>query len=316
MPGRIEIELPILFTKLEMPVDISIEKYYCRVMQKTSPQKLFSEKRRNAVQNRGLRMGKEDADFLSKIAAETIRERLEVTNRQFERAVDFLSSHNALASELKKLDNVKSVEQIASPAFQLDGQTSEPEFVPLESQSTHLITSIFSLHRSNDLPGSLIQIRKALVNDGLFIAALPGENTLRELRECLIAAEAEIHGTASLRVEPFGEIRQIGGLLQRAGFALPVVDSESFTIRYKNFKGLVNDLRAMGATNTLEQNPAFANRKMFERTEKIYEEKYKKSDGKIIATAEIIFMSGWSPDKSQQQPQRPGSAKNQLKDFL
>lgn len=316
MLGRFVSEPPIPFIKPEMSVDIFIKKYYCTGMQKTSPQKLFSEKRRNAVEMRGLRMGRDDSDFLSKIAAETIRERLQVTNRQFDRAVDFLSSHNAMAPELGKLENVNAVEQLVSPASQIDGQVSEPEHVALEAHSVNLITSIFSLHRSNDLPGSLIQIRRALVNDGLFIAALPGENTLRELRECLIAAESEVHGTASLRIEPFGEIRQIGGLLQRAGFALPVVDSETFTIRYKSFGNLIQDLRAISATNTLQQHPAYASRRMFKLTEEIYNDRYKENDGKITATAEFIFMSGWSPDKSQQKPLQPGSAKKHLKDFL
>jgi len=278
-------------------------------MQKTSPQKLFSEKRRKAVKLRACAIAKADADFLSKIAAETLGQRIAVINREFDKAVDFLSGHNAMHPALEQLENVGDIKQITATE-------NDPEHLPLEIKSANLITSIFTLHRSNDLPGSLIQIRKALVDDGLFMAALPGENTLRELRECLIAAESEIHGTASLRVEPFGEIRQLGGLLQRAGFALPVVDSDTFTIRYKNLAALIDDLRAMGATSTVEQSSAFASRKMFQRASEIYNERYKENDGKIIATAEIVFLSGWAPDKSQQKPLKPGSAKNQLKDFL
>jgi len=291
-------------------------------MQKTSPQKLFSETRRNAIEMRAMRIGKDGADFLSQIAAETIQERLAVINREFDLAVDFLSSHNAMIPAFETLDNIKAIDQIITPAQSLASdansslKASEPELVPLKPQSTNLITSIFALHRSNDLPGSLIQIRKALVNDGLFMAALPGENTLRELRECLIQAESDVHDTASLRVEPFSEIRQLGGLLQRAGFALPVVDSEVFTIRYKNFNALIEDLRAMSATSTLSQITPFASRKMFERAKEIYMEKYQGGDGKISTTAEVIFISGWSPDKSQQQPLKPGSAKNHMKDFL
>jgi len=316
MPGRFDANSPILFVKRKMSVDISIQKYYCTYMQMTSPKKLFSENRRKAVELRAMRIGNESSNFLSKIAAETIEERLSVINRQFDRAVDFLSTHNAMMPLLEKLDNVKLVEQIVSITHGDKAKTTEPELVPLEARSTNLITSVFALHRSNDLPGSLIQIRKSLVNDGLFMAALPGDNTLHELRECLITAESEVHGNASLRIEPFGEIRQLGGLLQRAGFSLPVVDSEIFTIRYKNFKALISDLRMIGATNTLAQKPSFASKRMFDRTEELYQERYQDYDGKLTATAEIIFLSGWSPDKSQQQPLKPGSANKQLKDFL
>ena len=288
-------------------------------MQMTSPQHLFSESRRNAVEIRAMHISKNDADFLSEIAAQAITDRLAVINRNFHKAVDFLSTHNVMVPALQKLSNVGIIDQIISEAkYSKSPNTNagKPEFVPLEPNSTNLITSVFALHRSNDLPGSLIQIRRALINDGLFMAALPGENTLRELRECLITAESEVHGSASLRVEPFGEIRQLGGLLQRAGFTLPVVDSEIYTIRYENFNALIKDLRAMGATNTLAQQPAFASRKLFQKAREIYEARHKDKDEKITATAEIVFLSGWAPDKSQQKPLKPGSAKAALKDFL
>jgi hypothetical protein len=132
----------------------------------------------------------------------------------------------------------------------------------------------------------------------------------------MLTAESMINGNASLRVDPFGEVRQVGSLLQRAGFALPVVDTEILTVRYSSLKKLITDLRAMGATSSLNSNRSFSPRNLFEKTEEIYRKRYQDNDGKIRATFEIIFLSGWSPDASQQKPLKPGSAKNKLSDFL
>jgi hypothetical protein len=194
--------------------------------------------------------------------------------------------------------------------------TGTRELISLKPKSVNLITSIFGLHWSNDLPGTLTQIQSSLVEDGLFLAALPGDRTLMELRDSMLTAESMINGNATLRIDPFGEVRQIGSLLQRAGFALPVVDTELLTVRYSSLRKLITDLRAMGATSCLNSNTHFGPRDLFDKTERIYRERYQDADGKLRATVEIIFLSGWSPHASQQKPLKRGSAQNKLSDFL
>lgn len=294
-------------------------------MEKTSPQSLFNPVRVVAKLRRAARIEKQDADFLAKIAADTLSERLDVTNRTFETAADLFSSFDCMSQVLSKTDKVTDVLRLNRLELQSSNYHSGlsenmmvglPETLPFEKQSLNLVTSVFGLHWSNDLPGSLVQIRNALAPDGLFLGVFPGDQTLRELRECLIEAESELSGSASLRVEPFGEVRQFGNLLQRAGFTIPVVDSEIFTVRYGSFSSLVSDLRAMGVTSNLRQYPKYTPRALFDRAEIIYREKFRDDDGKIRATFEMVFVSGWAPHVSQQKPLAPGSAKNQLKDFL
>lgn len=292
-------------------------------MEKTSPQKLFSAKRREAVQARAQRIAKQDAGFIAEIAAETMHERLAVVNREFDQALDLFSHFDEMAQRLKAAENVKAICRFQGFSFdqgaddeKIENPWDETQPLPFNPESLNLITSVFGLHWMNDLPGMLFQARTLLKPDGLFLAAMPGDQTLKELRECLIAAETEVTEGVSLRIEPFGEIRQYGNLLQRAGFALPVVDSEQYTIRYRSLRSLINDLRAMGATSTLEQRSSFASRKLFQRCEEIYFERFSDTDGKIRATAELVFLSGWKPHSSQQKPLKPGSAKASLSDFL
>lgn len=287
-------------------------------MQKTSPAKLFSPSRQRAIQARAANIGQADADFLVKIAADMMAERLNATNRQFETAVDMFSPFDNMFEHLKassKTENVikySTVQDVSNTST----LTGTRELISLKPRSVQLITSIFGLHWSNDLPGTLTQINNALVADGLFLAALPGDRTLMELRDSMLTAESMLNGNATLRIDPFGEVRQIGSLLQRAGFALPVVDTELLTVRYSSLRKLIKDLRAMGATSSLNSNVGFGPRGLFEKTEEVYRERYQDDDGKIRATFEIIFLSGWSPDASQQKPLKPGSAKNKLSDFL
>ena len=294
-------------------------------MQKTSPA-LFSPIRRNAVEARALAISDQDSDFLFKEASEIISERLDATNRDFPVAVDVFSLFDTMLEKLKNSDKTKDVQAIRNVlpknVFPKEDNeldkfiVSQPEEIPLKPKSVNLITSIFGLHRSNDLPGTLLQIRNALIEDGLFLAAIPGDRTLMELRDCLLEAESNINGNATLRIDPFGEVRQLGGLLQRAGFTLPVVDTEVLTVRYSTFQKLVSDLRGMGANSCLRGNRQFGPRNLFEKTEEIYHKRYSDSDGKIRATFEIVFLSGWAPHASQQKPLKPGSAKNKLSDFL
>lgn len=287
-------------------------------MQKTSPPILFSPSRREAIETRASKIAQFDADFLVEEASQMIAERLNATNRDFETAVDMFSVFDNMLQYLKASPKVSKVFKYSTKQEKSDIPTitGSRELIALEPNSTHLITSIFGLHWSNDLPGSLLQIKNALVADGLFLAALPGDRTLMELRDSMLTAESMINGNATLRVDPFGEVRQVGSLLQRAGFALPVVDTELLTVRYSSLDKLFKDLRAMGATSSLNSNRSFPPRSLFEKTEEIYRERYQDDDGKIRATFEIIFISGWSPDASQQKPLKPGSAKNKLSDFL
>src|SRR6202012_544789 len=178
-----------------------------------------------------------------------------------------------------------------------------------------LVISALALQFVNDLPGALVQIRRALKPDGLFLAVLLGGETLTELRQAFAAAEAEIEGGVSPRVAPFADLRDIGGLLQRAGFALPVTDVDRVVVRYGNAFGLMQDLRRMGATNSLiERRKTPTRRATLVRMAEIYAERFADPDGRIRATFDIIWLSGWAPHESQQTPLAPGSARMRLAD--
>ncbi|NIK90010.1 SAM-dependent methyltransferase [Rhizomicrobium palustre] len=172
------------------------------------------------------------------------------------------------------------------------------------------------MHNINDLPGALAQIRRALKPDGLFVAALFGGATLTELRDSFAQGEIATTGGISPRVAPMADVRELGGLLQRAGFALPVADVERTTVRYRDFFTLVRDLRAMGETNALSSRKGFLSRATLAAALEHYREHYADENGKLIATFEIIYLLGWAPDESQQKPLKPGSAKMRLADAL
>ena len=289
-------------------------------MQKTSPTQLFNPRRREAIERRAHKIAQNDSDFLVREASTILADRLNATNREFELAVDMFSPFDNLLHHLQNSPKTKKVVRLSSGHAKDDDPTqtilSTREHISLAPKSVNLITSVFGLHWSNDLPGTLKQIQNSLVEDGLFLAVLPGDRTLMELRDSMLTAESMINGNATLRIDPFGEVRQIGNLLQRAGFTLPVVDTELFTVRYSSLKKLVDDLRAMGATSSLISNTHYGPRNLFEKTEEIYKERYQDPDGKLRATFEMVFLSGWSPHASQQQPLKPGSAENKLSDFL
>lgn len=179
-----------------------------------------------------------------------------------------------------------------------------------------LITSALHMHTINDLPGALIQLKRALVPDGLFLGAVFGGDTLFELRESMAKVEIETSGGISPRIHPMTTRQDIGALMQRAGFALPVVDSERVTVTYKSFKSLISDLRAMGETNCLiTRNKAAMTRVFWQQVEAVYKKNYSEGET-LLATFDIIFMLGWSPDKSQPQPLKRGSAEISLRDVL
>lgn len=176
--------------------------------------------------------------------------------------------------------------------------------------------SLFSLQTINDLPGALVQIRARLKPDGLFVAALLGGNTLSELREAFALAETQTRGGISPRVSPFADVRDLGALLQRAGFALPVADVERLTVRYGDFFALVRDLRAHGFTNTMSaRSRSPLRRDTLAALLAHYAERHGE-DGKLNARFETLYLTGWAPHESQQQPLKPGSAKARLAEAL
>ena len=194
---------------------------------------------------------------------------------------------------------------------------ADEEALPFRDASLDLVVSALALQFVNDLPGTLVQIRRALKPDGLFLAALVGGETLTELRQAFAAAESEVEGGVSPRVAPFADVRDLGALLQRAGFALPVTDIDRLTVRYDSPFALMHDLRRMGATNALiERRRTPLRRATLLRMAEIYAERFADPDGRVRATFEIVWLSGWAPHPSQQQPLKPGSAQARLADAL
>ena len=194
---------------------------------------------------------------------------------------------------------------------------ADEEALPFRDASLDLVVSALSLQFVNDLPGTLVQIRRALKPDGLFMAALVGGDTLTELRQSFAAAEAEVEDGVSPRVAPFADLRDVGALLQRAGFALPVTDVDRLTVRYASPLALMHDLRRMGATNPLvERRRRPLRRATLARLMEIYGVRFADADARVRATFEILWLSGWAPHESQQQPLKPGSAATRLADAL
>ncbi len=260
------------------------------------------------------------ADFLMRRAAEDLEERLAAVERNFASAaaIHCVTPHAAdVLAASPKVGEVTRVE--ADPAFLggADGLVASGDALGLEPESLDLAVSLLALHEANDLPGQLIQIRRALKPDGLFLACLAGAGTLSELRESLLAAETELTGGASPRVFPFADVRDVGALLQRAGFALPVADVETVTVRYADMFALLRDLRAMGATNTLAgrlRRPT--RREVFLRAAELYAQRHGDPDGRVRATFSIVWLSGWAPHESQSRPAKRGSANVSLERFL
>ena len=238
------------------------------------------------------------ADFLLKPVIEELADRLAAEDHRFDVAVAHGGQGEGLANALAETGKVGSIFSIELTMGPLKGArfasvAADEEALPLGSRSIDLFVSSLALQWSNDLPGALIQIKRALRPGGLFLAALTGGNTLTELREVLFEAETEVHGGASPRVLPAADIRDLGALLQRAGFALPVADRDVLTIRYKTAFDLFRDLKAMGATNALvERSRTFSGRRFFDRAAEIYTERFSDSDGRIRSTFEILFLSG------------------------
>jgi len=256
--------------------------------------------------------------FLLDRVAEDVADRLAAVLRRFDCALDLGTPTDAVRRALAASGKVGAIVSAsvsaggAGPAVAAD-----EEALPFRDASLDLVVSALALQFVNDLPGALVQIRRALKPDGLLLAALAGGDTLTELRQAFAAAEAEVEGGISPRVAPFADLRDLGALLQRAGFALPVADVERLTLRYASPLALMHDLRRMGATNALaERRRKPLRRATLLRMTEIYGERFADPDGRIRATFEIVWLSGWAPHESQQQPLAPGSAQRRLADAL
>src|SRR5687768_10855919 len=255
-------------------------------------------------------------DFLLTEIAERLADRLSDIARRFPVALDLGARDGILARTLRGRGGIETL--IQSDAYARRGDlVADEEILPLQQQSFDAILSNLSLHWVNDLPGALAQIRSSLKPDGLFLASLFGTGTLQELRTALMEAELAETGGASPRVSPFADLRDAAGLLQRAGFALPVADAGTVTVTYGDFFALLRDLRGMGETNILiDRLKRPTRRTVFARAAAIYQERFADAQGRLPATFQVLFLTGWAPDPSQQQPARRGSGKTSLKDVL
>ncbi|HEU4659059.1 MAG TPA: methyltransferase domain-containing protein [Pseudolabrys sp.] len=280
---------------------------------------IFDRKLLRARRQRARKQGA--ATFLLDRVAGDLAERLSAVVRTFERAADIGTPTDAVRHAVIAVGNVTRIVAVGSEG--VDSLTEFPQVIadeealPFADGSLDLVVSALALQFVNDLPGTFIQIRRALRPDGLFLAALVGGDTLSELRQAFATAESESEGGISPRVAPFADTREVGALLQRAGFALPVTDSERITVRYADAFALMADLRRMGATNALtERRRVPLRRRTLMRMAEIYAENFSDPDGRVRATFEIVWLSGWAPHESQQKPLPPGSAARRLADAL
>jgi len=263
----------------------------------TTPPLLFDRSLLLARQARAQRQG--PAAFLLDRIAEDMAERLGAVTRDFADAADLWTPGQGLRLPEVRITSLIRIAPAESPE----------ERVPIAPQSLDLVLSALALQFVNDLPGVLAQISRCLRPDGLLLAAMIGGDTLTELRQSFAAAEAECEGGVSPRVAPFADLRDVGGLLQRVGLALPVADVDRIVVRYANAFALMQDLRRMGAGNVLiERRRTPTRRTTLLRMAEIYGERFADSDGRIRATFDVIWLSGWAPHDSQPKPLKPGSA--------
>lgn len=264
----------------------------------------------------------ETSDFLLHRAADDLAERLAIVKRHFARAANVGAYHGIVSEALRRLANVEQIVDV-EPASALLQRGKGPklqadlETLPFAAESLDLIVSALSWQYVNDVPGLLVQARQALKPDGLMLAALLGGETLKELRDAWLIAESEMMGGVSPRVAPFADVRDLGALLQRAGFALPVADNDVFTVTYEDPFALMRELQRMAASNPLHERSRIpVTRRLLFRAAEIYRQRYAEPSGRIRATFEIITLTAWAPHASQQQPLKPGSARMRLAEAL
>jgi SAM-dependent methyltransferase len=287
------------------------------------PRLIFDRRLLTTRRDRAARCGApRPVDYLLARVAADLRERLSLIRRTFPVAVNLGSHHGLLSSAIRDVPGIDLIicTDLAQAALALCSApkaVADEEALPFAPGSLDLVVSGLSLQWVNDLPGTLIQIRQALKPDGLALLSLLGGQTLHELRSAWIAAESELLAGAAPRVAPFADVRDLGGLLQRAGFALPVADSDVVTVLYDTPLSLMRDLQAMGATNVLvDRSRRPVTRALLIRASELYAERFARADGRIPATFEILTMTAWAPHPSQPQPLRPGSATRRLADAL
>jgi SAM-dependent methyltransferase len=284
----------------------------------SSGPQIFDRALLRARQQRARTLGPET--FLLDRVADDLAERFSTVLRHFDVAVDLGTPTDAVRRVLAasgKVTTIIAAEFAAKSDHSFLRIGADEEILPFAAGSLDLVTSALALQFVNDLPGTLIQIRRALKPDGLLLAALVGGESLAELREAIAAAESETEGGISPRVAPFADVRELGVLLQRAGFSLPVVDNERLVVRYDSVFALMHDLRRMGATNVLrERRRKPLKRTTLQATAEIYARRFSDPDGRVRASFEIIWLSGWAPHESQQKPLKPGSAVQRLADAL
>lgn len=289
------------------------------------PASLFDRRVWRAHRDRAARLAQGEAgtaDFLHAEIADRLVDRLEVVNREFAVALDLGARDGALARILAERRGTRLV-VAAEPASRFLARApglrvvADPELAPFRDASFDLIASALALHWVADLPGALVQLRRALKPDGLLLAAMLGGSTLIELRTALFEAELAEEGGVSPRVSPAIGLADAAALLQRGGFALPVADSETITVSYPDMLALLRDLRGMGETNALAgRRRSFLRRATLARAALIYGERFGDEAGRIPASFEVLFLCGWAPHPSQPQPLSRGSATTRLADAL
>ena len=273
---------------------------------------IFDRKKIRVQRNRALKKIT-DHNFLVQWASDQLLSRLSIIKKEFPVCLQVGTRASLDSSKIKGLKHLVTVDNTMTG----NSVIADEELLPFAPKSFDLILSALNLHTTNDLPGTLLQLKQSLKPDGLFLSAILGGETLHELRSIFTQAEMDISGGISPRVAPFADMPQMGALMQRAGFNLPVVDSEIVTVTYDNLFKLILDLRLMGEGNALTQrSKSFNNRELLMRAAELYKKQYSEADGKIVATFEIIFLIGWAPHESQQKPLRPGSAKTRLSEAL
>lgn len=256
-------------------------------------------------------------DFLHRIAEDRAMERLDAMDRTFERALVIGAATDALAHHPKLKQCVFADMAASRVPDNVTSYVLDEEALPVAHQSLDVVISLLSLHAINDVPGALIQMQRALKADGLLLVITAGAHSLHELRDSLAQTEARLYGGISPRVSPFMEVRDAGGLLQRAGFHLPVVDNERLMLSYENLHGLMRELRGAGEANHLHDRvSSLTSRHFFDAVDAYYSQYYGDDEGRIACTAELLTLTAWTPHASQQQPAKRGSGKVNLVDFL
>lgn len=265
-------------------------------------------------------------DYLKRAVAERVMDRIDTIRRDLPLVMD-VGCHTGLLTEQllasPKVGQVKAFDPSPEMAAKTHARTGVEvavapfDHIPFEDDKFDAITSAFSLHWANDLPGTLIQLRQRLKPDGVLVAALAGGETLNNLRNCMATAESEISGGMSPRILPMADIRDMGGLIGRAGLTMPVADSDIITVTFPDLFTMMAELKQMGEANSMTARiKRMTSKSVFMRAAELYHDQYAEADGRISAAFEIITLTGWSPDESQPKPLRPGSAQTRLADAL